>query len=481
MKKILFILLCLFNINIVYAVELKYEKMDFYVRLIEPLCEYFVPIKKVYVEDTLELLFNLEAVHYDVEYSYKKLDNINDFGKYKNEIELFNKIVYSVYNNDKTDLNYAFTQILIWDLIGNFDVVITDKDGNAIERYNDLYQTYLKKVNDFILNGKIDNTTNNETYNIDLWDTINILSKNTNIVYDKEDTKGLNITLEKDNISIDALNVGNYQLKKITQKENYIYKNNLSYYWYFNGDLVNSDIDISVKGINLKIKENLIGINNKFGDALVNDINYELFYNNELKLNINDLNNNYVRENSSYILKDNSNNVGFNNIEDITFEVLDKDYVLEINKNVISKNINVNIKDNNTYNIYLKSNNELYETIDRNTNLITLPYGIYYINSSECDYFKELVINNNEEEVLIINNLIKENSEDKKEESDKLDNIEVNEEEIILDNIQKEEIIDTIESIPNPKTRDNINYYIVLFISNLLIIFTTSIILRKNN
>ncbi len=478
MKKILFILLCLFNINIVYAVELKYEKMDFYVRLIEPLCEYFVPIKKVYVEDNLEELFNLEPVHYDVEYSYKKLDNINEFGKYKNEIELFNKIVYSVYNNDKTDLNYAFTQILIWDLIGDLDIVITDKNGNTIKEYNDLYQTYLKKVNDFILNGKIDSTTNNKTYDIDLWDTINIPSKNINIEYDKENTKGIDITLEKDNININALSIGNYKLKKIFQKENYVYKNNLSYYWYFSGDLVNSNIDISVKGINLKIKENLIGINNKFGDALVSNINYELFYNNELKLNINDLNNNYVRENSSYILKDNSNNMGFNNIEDITFEVLDKDYILEINKNVISKNINVNIKDNNTYNIYLKSNNELYEIIDKNTNLITLPYGTYYINSSDCDYFKELVINNNEEEVLVINNLIKENIEDKKEVSNKLN---INEEEIILDNIKKEEVIDSIESIPNPKTKDNINLYVVLFLSNLLIVYIASIILRKTN
>lgn len=481
MKKILFILICLFNINIVYAVELKYEEMDFYVKLIEPLCEYFVPIKKVYVEDTLELLFNLEPVHYDVEYSYKKLDNINDFGKYKNEIDLFNKIVYSIYSNDKTDLNYAFTQILIWDLIGNFDVIITDKNGISIKEYNDLYQTYLKKVNDFILSGKIDSTTNNETYNIDLWDKANIPYKSANIVYDKEDTKGLNITLEKDNININAINVGNYQLNKISQKENYVYKNNLSYYWYFNGDLVNSNINVLVKGINLKIKENLIGINNRFGDALVSDMSYELFYNNELKLNINDLNNNYVRENSSYILKDKSNNVGFDNINDINFEVLDKDYVLEINKNVISKNINVNIKDNNTYYIYLKSNNELYETIDKNANLITLPYGIYYINSSECDYLKELVINNNEEEVLVINNLIKENIEDKKEVSNKLNINEFNEEEIILENIKKEEIRDNIESIPNPKTGDNINLYVGLFLINILIIFITRIILRKTN
>lgn len=466
MKKIFLILLSLFSVKITLAAELNYDETNYYVRLITPLYEHFVPIKKIYDQQSLEVLFNLEPVKYDITYNYNKSNNIDDFGIYSDKIELFNKIVYIIYNSNKTNLNYAFAQILIWDLINEFEVDITDEDGNSIDEYNSLYKNYLKMVNEYIINDKTNNNIQ-EKYDMNLWDTLNISYKNANLLLNKKITTALNVTDNNSAIEIKATNPGEYQLELMAKNENYVYTNGTNYYWLFNGDISNRYIKLNITGINLQIKEKIIGVNNRFGDARYSHGNYELFYDKKIKLNINDLNSNYIRKNASYILKDKTDNISFNQSDNIVFDVGDKDYVIEIEKVVINKKININIFDEFTYYIFLKSNNELYEIINKNTDLITLPYGVYYIYSKDCNYFKEIVIKDNINETLVINNLKKE----------KLDNQEdkiIENELDILDSKNKEAILD-LNIISNPKTIDNINLYLILFLSSIL----SLIILKK--
>ena len=205
---------------------------------------------------------------------------------------------------------------------------------------------------------------------------------------------------------------------------------------------------------------------------------YELYLNDELKLQIDDLNNNYIKSNSNYILKDVSYNEGIYKIDDINFEVLNEDYELKVDKYIISKNISIDIKDNNKYYIYLKSNNELYEIIDKESSLITLPYGSYYLVSEDKSYYQEINVFDDIDECLSINNQEVLNKDDKDNKnnkdnkdiiSDKLnknENLEVVENEEIASN---EEIVTEEVVVNNPKTLDNITAYIFLFNINFIL------------
>lgn len=315
MKKIMLLLLCLFSINMVYAEEVGYEDLDFYVRLERTNYSYFVPIKRFYDKDTFDVLFSLVPSRYAVRYDYEKDTDISRLKEYSSDIDLFNKIVYVIYENNKSELNYIMAQILMFDLICDFNIVITDDYNNPINDYNELYEEYRNKVLDFSLNN-----LNGLEYKTMLWDNLTIPYKNSS--YIKNINKGnLDVSNDNENIYVNSNITGNYKvdINKNDNINNYVYYNSNGYFIMFSGELIQDYFNVSVSSINLKIKENIIGVNNKYGDSLINKSNYELYLDNELKLNINDLNNNDIRENSTYILKDKTDSIGILNSEDIGF------------------------------------------------------------------------------------------------------------------------------------------------------------------
>ena len=290
-----------------------------------------------------------------------------------------------------------------------------------------------------------------------MWDTLNLNYNKGSIILDNPVNGNLDIKNDNLKLYITGNQVSENKLlfSKYYRNEAYCYSDGKNVYWQSLGGPANKEVsvNINVKGVPIKVKENIIGINNKYGDVLL-DGSYELYLNNDLKLTVKADENFFVKSNEKYILKDISNSIGVINSEDINFEVLDKEIILNVDKYVISKNISFNILDNKTYYIYLKSNNELYEVVDNTTDLITLPYGIYYI-TDKIDFYDEIIVENTKDELIVINNSIEETE------------IETNDKN--TDNIIIEEIPEKINE--NPKTLDNIYYYLILFVLSFMLIY----------
>ena len=168
-------------------------------------------------------------------------------------------------------------------------------------------------------------------------------------------------------------------------------------------------------------------------------------------------------------------------MDDISFNTLNNDYTLIIDRYVINKNITLDIFSDKTYYVYLKSNNELYETFDKNTDLITLPYGTYYIKSKDNSYYKELEVLDNIDYVLTIEEDIKINNieslnvnkdikSDEKVLVEKPSNdiILASEPEIVLEPKKNNYDINKVDI--NPKTNDYIYIYLLSFILSLTLV-----------
>lgn len=471
MKKIIFIIVCLFSLIIVKAESLNFEYLPYYVLIKKNGIENFIQIKKIYNNNN-EVVFNMDPDYYLIKNDYIKNSEVNlkNYGKHYKEIELFNTIVYYTYNRNVSDLNYYFTQLFIWNIIGGYSVTMVNEDGELINDYISIYNTYWNDI----FNHDVNPNFHNKEYNVDLWDNLKLTYFGVNKILDNPVIDGLKFYNDKRDLFVYVEENGKYKidLAKKYQRENYSYNNGNSFYWQNLGGP--SDIYkcfyVNVNSIELKIKENIIGVNKKIGDAKITDINYELFFNDKLQLIINDLANNFIKPNSNYYIKDVSNNIGFKNANEINFNVLNDEYELLVDKYVISKNISVNILDNYTYYVYLKSNNELYEIINSKTDLITLPYGVYYIICDEIDYYQEIEIYDNNDDLLNINNLFKENND-----------IENN----LNSDVDENTITNGKENIfipENPKTLDNINlYFILAFLSCILTFILGHLVEKESN
>jgi len=513
MKKIFFLIALFFcSVELVNAANLLSEELPYYVKISKNGEESkIIKVKKVYDKDTLNVVFNVNFNNYEThnsfniyeDYSYKKWQIP------KNSIPFFNTIVYYGYLKDSSDLNYFITQMIVWSHIFNYSVEICDKDGNSIDTYKEEYN----KLYTDITNHITQSTFFNKTYNVKLG------TKNTFTYYDgapilnNPDVDGLTFANEGNDIHIYNDKVGKYYLMftKEYEQESYSYNDgsnfyiqslkgprNLSYYIFYN-----------VIGTKLNIEENLIGIDNRYGDAYL-ESKYELYVNDDLEITIDNFNDLYIENNNNYMLKDISNNKGVNNVEDISFEVGDdEEYTIIIDKHVVSKNISLSIDNDKNYYVYLKSNNELYEVIYKNKDLITLPYGIYYIVDEVKSYYKEIIVENNIDEELVIEDTIKEeyyeegNNNEKTEveegnkmelEQEEMDEeekfeelIKIPEEDKVIVEVNKETFDDSKKEdilednvifedleIENPETMDHIDYYKVLFIFSccfLIVIF----------
>jgi len=474
MKKLIFILLCFFSVKIVHANKLDYVYLPYYVKTNIKDEEKIIQVKKVFDKETLQVVFNIDFNNYDTKNNFNTYEEVNknNYGMYFRNLSYFNTITHYGYNLNKSDLNYFLTQVFIWQSFCSNKTKITDILGNEITDY---VKDFSKIANKIAYHNSNSNFVN-KTYNSEIWDKSIFTYYNHNLILDNPIIEGLNFENNNYNLIINNLEVGEYKINLFKDYDhlNYSYNDGINIYWQNLGGP--ADIDKSFKynvyGINLKIKENLIGINNRFGDAIL-DSKYELYLNDELKLIINSNSNNYIKSNSNYILKDINNSNGFYTAEDMIFKSNTENLEIIIDKYVISKNISVSILDDKEYYVYLKSNNELYEILDNDTNTITLPYGTYYIVDKENSYYQEINVIDDMDEEIIIN--------DKKE--DNIINNNIKNEYLILekDNLIGEDINNIISNdiVQNPKTVDNIYLYIIFFIFSNLSIIGNKFILKK--
>lgn len=479
MKKIILILLCLISsIKVVNAVSLVSEELPYYVKLSRwDIKDVIIKVNKVYDKDTLEVVFNTNIDKYNISNNFNIYNeyDFNTWNIHKELVGFFNTIVYYGYLNDKTDLNYFLTQVEIWTLISNYNVSIVDINGNIINDYDKLKLDIRNKINTHITQSSFFN----KTYNSEIWTTTKYEYDYNTIVLDNPIIDGLTFTNNKNTLYIYNDKVGDYKLtfNKEFIQDTYCYSDGFNTYLKSTKGPNNIyySMNYNVYGIKLNIKENLIGINNKLGDSYL-DSTYELYLDNELKLTIDTKEDIYIKSNSSYILKDISNNDSINNIEDINFSVIDNDYTLEINKYVISKNISLDINSNKTYYVYLKSNDELYEVINNNIDLITLPYGLYYIKDNDNTYYKEILVDNDIDELLSIEDV----KEDKEEIEvvEKVEEIKETEEIEEIKEAEEEIIIESI-NIENPHTFDDIYYYVFIYFTTSLLTIILYIRFRK--
>ena len=450
MKKIVFIILCFFGCaKLASASYLVSEETPYYVKISKyNMEEKIINIKKIYDQETLDVVFNIDCNNYDI---HSKFNTYLEYDKsiWKgnlSSVDYFTTIIYYGYLNNPNDKNYFLTQLLVWELISNYRIKITNQFGEEINNYNKEYQ----KIRANVINHTLVSSIFNQTYDTEIW-TKNTYKYDINaIILDNPVVKGLSIKTIDRNIVIDNEKVGNYNLnfKKEYKQQYKCYSDGVNVYWQsLEGPRsIEYGFNYNVYGTKLNIKENLIGINNRLGDAYL-DSKYELYLDNELKLIISEVKDIYVKSNSNYTLKDVSNASGIINTPEINFKVENEEFTLFLEKQVISKNISIDINDNKTYYIYLKSNNELYEEINRDTNVITLPYGLYYIKSMDNNYYKEITIKDSIDEVLVINNKINTNSELKNEYLEK-----------------------NYYEVENPKTLDDISTHIFNFFLSLVII-----------
>jgi len=446
MKKIILILLMFFvSVNIVNASKLKSVNLPYYVLLDDE----FIQVKKIYNEDN-EVLFNINYKNYTVENDFKKYDKYKKdvFIKTENAFNHFKTIAHYGYNENPSDLNYYLTQVYIWQVIGGFRMTFVDENKNVITDYKMLYSNLNSKYNAHYRKP----TYANKSIDLEIWDSIDFNYQNNSVILDNPINDNLEIKNNGNKINFYAKTVSNNKLvfRKTYDNESYCYSDGKNYYFQnIKGpESLEEFININVYGTKIKIKENLIGINNNVGDVSLNS-KYELYFDNDLKQTFNSNEDIFVKSNSNYILKDISNNNGIINNEDLIIEVKEENLELKINKYVISKNVSLDINNDIIYYVYLKSNNKLYEKIDKNTDIITLPYGIYYITDKK-DYYNEIVVDNMKDELIVIDN-------NRGTEISKSNNI--------IENSLNEEI-------DNPKTIDNIYFYVICFmVANFIILF----------
>lgn len=467
MKKLIMLILCVIGVKAVNASVLNYEYLPYYFKVNTGNYEEIIQLKKIYDKETNDVLFNVDLKNYEVTNHFEKFNEINrdNFGSYFRSISTFNNIVYYGYTFDKSDENYYYTQLLIWNLVGNNSFSVCDKNGNVIDEKDE-------KFKELWNNSMLHNMNSDfyyQTFERELWTFDEFLFNR--VVLDYKELDGLILKKENDKLSVYADKVGSYKidLYKNYDSVNFAYNDGVNYYWYSNGMPANIEkyFKYNVYGTEFIIKENLIGVNNHFGDALTNS-KYELYYNDELKLKLQPNILDYVRSNSKYIIKDLSESNGFYKNDDIEINVLNDKYELVIDKYVISKNITIDIKTEDNYYVYLKSNNELYETINKDIDLITLPYGTYIVFNNDKSYYEELKVLDNIDDVLVIEHQLPNDEEEKEidnntnindNESDEVDDIvnknNIQNNEMVTDNKEdKEEIKNGLfdETIENPQT-----------------------------
>ncbi len=486
MKKILFILLCFFSMIIkVLARELVSEPSPYYINIgISPMNKKIINVPKIYDKETGELVFSLSFNgNNDTSGDFQILDTFNErtWGKKESVLNDFKTLVYYYYQSKtQDDYHYFLTQIGVWSIcnLSYFDFV--DQDGNIMRSYKTDYEN-LKS--DYFSHRRKDNFFNQTNLG-----EVGVLSKyyyySGKIILDIEEVPGIKIENKPPSgigvnwsypyIEVNYEQAGDFQVRmyKDYEQNSRCYTDGKNIFWQNLGGPANIEyyFKASVTGTEFVIKENLNGVKNRLGDAFLNS-NYAMYLDDELKFMTPSNKINYVKKNSDYILKDISNNKSVLNNSDIVVNILEENKEIVIDKYVVKKKIRIDVKDNSDYNIYLKSNDELYEIVNKGIKEIVLPYGTYYIKDKQNNFYQELVVEDEVEEYLVLENVINNKDEDTSIKEPIIDEPEIEElpKSDINDNLVNEEYLD------NPKTSDNIYFYVLL----LLLASISLILLNK--
>ena len=253
MKKILLTLISIiFSINICYCEEFVSVDLPYYVKINNEV----IRIKKIYDKDNLEVVFNIEPDNYNLSSNFNKYREVNkdNYGLYFRNLDYFNTIVYYGYNQNKSDLNYFLTQVIVWQLVLNKRVKIVNEKGEEIKDYEKEYS----KIFNEILNHNSHNDFYNQIYTIDVFSTKTFDFKK-NIVLNPVENSGLKFNLYDNYLDVYAKCVGNYEvlLEKTYNQENYSYSDGVNIYWQNLGgpSNINKKFYLNVEGIKLNIIE----------------------------------------------------------------------------------------------------------------------------------------------------------------------------------------------------------------------------------
>ena len=405
MKKILFIIsIILINVNFTKAITLESVDLPYYVKIkdVSNNKEVFFNVKKIYNKDTLEEVFNINYNYSELTSDYQKYSEYRErIWKGPNDLYVeFPTIVYYGYNSNKSDFNYYLTQAIIWRKNSSYKVSLVNENGEIVNEYENILNDILCNISYHTLSSPFFN----KTYERKLWEEDKFTYSLNSLILDNPITDAFNIRNNGNDLYITPLKPGKYKLNftKKSEVEVACYSDGNESYWQSLKGPVNITRSLTyiVNASNFKIKEELKGINNRYGDVVLNNSLYEIYDNNEKLFEVKSNEEVYLNNDNEYLIKDISNNEGINNIDDYLVNINSDDYVLNIKKEVVSKNITFNINDNANYYVYLKSNNELYNVVNKDDYLITLPYGIYYIKND--NYYNEIIVNDGIDELFTI-------------------------------------------------------------------------------
>lgn len=486
----MFLLLLLFMCsNEVNAINIKETGLGKYAKIYKyNFKEQVVEIKKLVDTDTNTYLFRLspnDKLNSNNYVSYK-----NDFSKWKiskNYIDFFLTIVnYNFESELENDFNYYITQCMIYSAVTYHDVKLTDKNGVIDTALNNLMDSKLQTTSKFFLKDDIFK----KTYKIKNGEVLNINSKNNLKVVDD---LGLEIDINKNNIKIkgDYKGLVNPLFTTTYEENNFIYTDGISSFYANLGGPANiiNKLNIEVDSIKLNIHENL---NNEsiFNHITLNNSKYEIYKDNILIKEVNDLNNVYLNKNSEYKIKDITNDRNILNSKDITFKTSEDDYDIYIDKDVVLKEIIINISSDKKYLLYEKNNKDNYYELEKINNL-KLPTGNYIIEYDN-NVIKEFDTNKDELNTIFIDDTRKdenlnnennngENNNEVEEKNEIIKSREDNNKEKLSENEENNNDFENIENkndnyseIINPKTKDNIFYYV-----SFLIISVFGLVFRK--
>ena len=478
MKKILFSLLSFFLLTtMVKALDIKNTQIEYYVKESQNSIVYNV--YKPYVESPENVVFIKNYKEFVGGMGFTESSSYDEYyGALDGSVNsIFADASYYGYNVNPSDENYFYTQFYIWKYIFNKDIVMCDKQGTLIKEEDIPFFQNLKEK---IAHHRLEENFFKEKKKGEIWnDTYFYFSNQEEYILPA--SKGLELESLAGGFKIKNKEIGNYNLAFTTSLKPevkwYHWDGDYTYLRNTGGpsDLA-KNLQYEVYGTPFQIKEEIKGVNGKYGDALEQSNVYSLYLIWEEKLNMLPNKEYQIKSNSHYTVKDALKQEAYKELEDISFDLDDEEnYVLTIKREVIKAQINFDIKDNNTYQIILKSNNEIYETIDKETKEVTLPYGTYLIKGVNTDYEKEIKVLDENPLKVEINNPFnngevadssQENMEDDKDNT-LLENIPQNSnDEIDWSKVPNKDFLnETNLDFWPPKTNDNILIYAYLLMS----------------
>ena len=148
MNKIIFIIIAFIIITSpVKGEKLISEDTNYYIKINDKI----INVKKVYDKDTLEVVFNVDLQNYDTNNIYTLNNKFEFKDKYNSSYERsLYTIIYYCYLENPTDLNYYYTQVMLWQYVTEINFTMTNHLGEELDNlksgYNDLVVKVMRHI-----------------------------------------------------------------------------------------------------------------------------------------------------------------------------------------------------------------------------------------------------------------------------------------------------------------------------------------------